>query len=304
MEHKMILKGNLFNPKSRFYITPYLFLLLPFAAYTVFLVYPMVYSLFISLFEWNGMSDRKTFVGLANYAYELMDDSVFWIGLKNNLKWSILFLILPVVLGLLLAILLNSRFPGSGILRTSIFLPVVLSVTAVGLMWRWMYDPNVGLINNALKWISNGRLSFNWYSDPENVIIYLILASSWSYTGMAMILFAAGIKSVPSSVLEAAILDGASPRQRLIYILLPQLRNTLNVVIVYTMTTSFKVFDLVYVMTGGGPGRMTNVLASLSYDTVFSYFEYGRGSAIAWMMTLILLLLSSVVNRLVSMQRN
>ena len=300
----MILKGNLFNPKSRFCITPYLFLLLPFAAYTVFLVYPMVYSLFISLFEWNGMSDRKTFVGLANYAYELMDDSVFWIGLKNNLKWSILFLILPVVLGLLLAILLNSRFPGSGVLRTSIFLPVVLSVTAVGLMWRWVYDPNVGLINNALKWISNGRLSFNWYSDPGNVIIYLILASSWSYTGMAMILFAAGIKSVPSSVLEAAILDGASPRQRLIYILLPQLRNTLNVVIVYTMTTSFKVFDLVYVMTGGGPGRMTNVLASLSYDTVFSYFEYGRGSAIAWMMTLILLLLSSVVNRLVSMQRN
>lgn len=300
----MTLKETLFNPKSKVYITPYLFLLLPFLLYTMFLVYPMLHSFFISLFDWNGMSNDRTFVGLRNYIDTIRNDSLFLIGLKNNLKWSVGFIILPVVLGLLLALLLNRQAPGFGVLRTSIFLPVVLSVTAVGLMWRWVYDPNVGLINNFLKWISDGRLSFNWYKNPNNVIVYLILAASWAYTGMAMVLFSAGIKSIPASTIEASILDGANSRQRLRYVILPQLRNTLNVVIIYTMTNSFKVFDLVYVMTGGGPGRMTNVLASVSYDTIFGYYEYGKGSAIAWLLTLILLAISVGVNKLIAMQKN
>lgn len=300
----MTLKETLFNPKSKVYITPYLFLLLPFLLYTMFLVYPMFHSFFISLFDWNGMSNDRTFVGLRNYIDTIRNDSLFLIGLKNNLKWSVGFIILPVVLGLLLALLLNRQAPGFGVLRTSIFLPVVLSVTAVGLMWRWVYDPNVGLINNFLKWISDGRLSFNWYKNPNNVIVYLILAASWAYTGMAMVLFSAGIKSIPASTIEASILDGANSRQRLRYVILPQLRNTLNVVIIYTMTNSFKVFDLVYVMTGGGPGRMTNVLASVSYDTIFGYYEYGKGSAIAWLLTLILLAISVGVNKLIAMQKN
>jgi ABC-type sugar transport system permease subunit len=300
----MSLKETLFNPKSKAYITPYLFLLFPFMVYTMFLVYPMLHSLFISLFDWNGMSNERTFVGLRNFIDTIRNDSLFLIGLKNNVKWSVGFIILPVVLGLLLALLLNRQAPGFGVLRTAIFLPVVLSVTAVGLMWRWVYDPSVGLINNFLKWASDGRLSFNWYKNPNNVIVYLILAASWAYTGMAMVLFSAGIKSIPSSTIEASVLDGATSRQRLWYVILPQLRNTLNVVIIYTMTNSFKVFDLVYVMTGGGPGRMTNVLASVSYNTIFSYYEYGKGSAIAWLLTLILFAISIGVNKLITMQKN
>ena len=284
-------------------LTPYLFLSLPLILYGVFIIYPMLYSLYLSFFDWEGMSNIHQFIGFGNYVDIIKNDTIFRVALSNNLRWCVGTVLLPVILGLLFALLLNRNRPGTGFLRTAIFTPVVLSVTAVGMMWRWMYDPTTGLISNALKWVSGGRLSFNWYADTGNIIYYLIIAGSWAYTGMCMVMFAAGIKSISSSVLESAMLDGVNGRQMLFYIVLPQLRNTLNTVLIYSMAQAFKVFDLVYVMTGGGPGRKTNVLASLSYETVFSYYQYGRGSAIAWILTIVLLFISLVVNRLISMQK-
>lgn len=284
-------------------LTPCLFLSLPLILYGIFIIYPMLYSLYLSFFDWEGMSNAHHFTGLGNYMDIIKNDVIFRAALSNNLRWCIGTVLLPVVLGLLFALLLNRKRPGAGFLRTAVFTPVVLSVTAVGMMWRWMYDPATGLISNALKWISGGQLSFNWYADTSEIIYYLIIAGSWAYTGMCMVMFAAGIKSISASVLESAMLDGAGGWKLLFYIVLPQLRNTLNTVLVYSMAQAFKVFDLVYVMTGGGPGRKTNVLASLSYETVFSYHQYGRGSAIAWILTIVLLFISMVVNRLISMQK-
>lgn len=285
-------------------LVPYLFLALPFVLYLVFILYPMLYSFYLSFFDWEGMSNIHSFVGFQNYADILKHDDIFQVALTNNLRWCVGTVALPVVIGLLFALLLNRERPGSGFLRTAIFTPVVLSVTAVGMMWRWMYDPTTGLINNALKQFTGGHISFNWYADTGTIIYYLIIAGSWAYTGMYMIMFAAGIKSIPAATLESAMLDGASGRQLLFFIVLPQLRNTLNTVLIYSMAQAFKVFDLVYVMTGGGPGRKTNVLASLSYETIFSYYQYGRGSAIAWILTIVLLFISLAVNRFISMQKD
>ena len=281
----------------------YIFLALPLLLYGFFIIYPMLYSLYLSFFDWEGMSNKHQFVGLGNYVDIIRNDEIFRISLLNNLRWCVGTVLLPVTLGLLFALVLNRKRTGAGFLRTAVFTPVVLSVTAVGMMWRWMYDPTTGLINNTLKWFSGGKVTFNWYADTGNIIYYLIVAGSWAYTGMCMIMFGAGIKSISGSVLESAMLDGVNGRQMLFYIVLPQLRNTLNTVLIYSMAQAFKVFDLVYVMTGGGPGRKTNVLASLSYETVFSYYQYGRGSAIAWILTIVLLFISLVVNKLISMQK-
>ena len=135
------------------------------------------------------------------------------------------------------------------------------------------------------------------------MIYYLIVAGSWSYTGMCLCLFVSGIKGIPQDTISAARIDGANTWQVFVHIILPQLKNSINAVLIYTLANAFKVFDLVFVMTGGGPGRLTNVLASLSYETIFDYHEYGEGSAIAVLMTVILLAISLVVNRIVRIER-
>lgn len=280
------------------------FTAIPVILYMLFIIYPTVYSIWISLFNWNAFSGEKIFIGLQNYIETILNNKIFTVALANNLKWCIGSILLPMLAGLLLAVFISKGRRGSGFLQTAIFIPVVLSVTAVGLIWRWMYDPSFGLITNLISSISAGNVEFNWYSEPNHVIYYLIVAGSWAYTGMCMCLFVTGIKGIPQDTISAAKIDGASSWQVFIRIILPQLKNTINAVLIYTMANAFKVFDLVFVMTGGGPGRLTNVLASLSYETVFTYHEYGEGSAIAVLMTLILLVISVTVNKIVKIGKD
>lgn len=279
------------------------FLAIPTILYLVFIIYPTLYSVWISLFDWPALTRTHTFIGLDNYITTLRDNRIFWVALTNNLKWCVGSIALPMVLGLLIAVFISGGKKGDEFLQTAVFVPVVLSVTAVGLIWRWMYDPSFGLITNVLNFLSAGNFAFNWYADPHSVIYYLIVAGSWSYTGMCLCLFVSGIKGIPQDTISAARIDGANTWQVFVHIILPQLKNTINAVLIYTLANAFKVFDLVFVMTGGGPGRLTNVLASLSYETIFDYHEYGEGSAIAVLMTVILLAISLVVNRIVRIER-
>lgn len=284
--------------------TPYVFLIAPLALYTIFMIFPTVYSFYISLHNWDGLSGVREFIGLDNYVEVLTEDEIFKVSIANNVRWAILSEIIPIVLGLVMAFVFNSKMKGFGFYRSAIFFPSVLSISTIGLIWRWLYDPNLGLIPEVVRIVTGGRVSFNWFANPEHTIYYLIIAGSWAYSGLCMILFMGGIKSVPEGTIEAAYLDGATRMQRIFYVILPQMKNSINIVLTFTLINSFKVFDLIYVMTAGGPGRMTNVMATWSYYSTFRYYEYGPGSAMSIIMAIILVFGSLIINKIVRMQKN
>ncbi len=284
--------------------TPYVFLIAPLALYTIFMIFPTVYSFFISLHNWDGLSGVREFIGLDNYVEVLTEDEIFKVSIANNVRWAILSEIIPIVLGLVMAFVFNSKMKGFGFYRSAIFFPSVLSISTIGLIWRWLYDPNLGLLPEIVRIVTGGRVSFNWFANPEHTIYYLIIAGSWAYSGLCMILFMGGIKSVPEGTIEAAYLDGATRMQRIFYVILPQMKNSINIVLTFTLINSFKVFDLIYVMTAGGPGRMTNVMATWSYYSIFRYYEYGPGSAMSIIMAIILVVGSLIINKIVRMQKN
>ncbi len=284
--------------------TPYVFLIAPLALYTIFMIFPTVYSFYISLHNWDGLSGVREFIGLDNYVEVLTEDEIFKVSIANNVRWAILSEIIPIVLGLVMAFVFNSKMKGFGFYRSAIFFPSVLSISTIGLIWRWLYDPNLGLLPEIVRIVTGGRVSFNWFANPEHTIYYLIIAGSWAYSGLCMILFMGGIKSVPEGTIEAAYLDGATRMQRIFYVILPQMKNSINIVLTFTLINSFKVFDLIYVMTAGGPGRMTNVMATWSYYSIFRYYEYGPGSAMSIIMAIILVVGSLIINKIVRMQKN
>ena len=284
--------------------TPYVFLIAPLALYTIFMIFPTVYSFYISLHNWDGLSGVREFIGLDNYVEVLTEDEIFKVSIANNVRWAILSEIIPIVLGLVMAFVFNSKMKGFGFYRSAIFFPSVLSISTIGLIWRWLYDPNLGLLPEIVRIVTGGRVSFNWFANPEHTIYYLIIAGSWAYSGLCMILFMGGVKSVPEGTIEAAYLDGATRMQRIFYVILPQMKNSINIVLTFTLINSFKVFDLIYVMTAGGPGRMTNVMATWSYYSTFRYYEYGPGSAMSIIMAIILVFGSLIINKIVRMQKN
>src|SRR6201981_177111 len=167
---------------------PWLFLAPSLLIYTVVVVYPMVYSAYLSLFQWDGISPTKTFVGLGNYVILFTQNDVFWIALKNNAIWLVFALLLPTSIGLGLALLLNTKFRGSHVFRSVFYFPAVLSLAVVGLIWTWIYQPDLGLLNQVLGSISLKSLTRNWLSDPQIAIYPVIIAATWNAVGLPIVL--------------------------------------------------------------------------------------------------------------------
>jgi raffinose/stachyose/melibiose transport system permease protein len=280
--------------------TPYLFLLPGLAWYLIFLGYPMAYSLVASFTDWDGLSPTRTFVGLENYKTILFDDRVSRLALTNNLIWTAFSLLVPTVLGLLLAVALNSLIPGRTIFRTIFFSPVVLPLVAVGMIWAWMYNPQFGFINQLLELVGLGHLARGWLSDFQTAFGATMVTAFWQGTGFPMILYLAGLQGIPNEQYEAARIDGANRFQSFRDITLPWLRETHIIVITLAVIYSLRVFDLIYAMTYGGPGRSTQVLATWMYFNTFQYHHAGFGSAIAWVIALISMIVTIPYIRLMS----
>jgi raffinose/stachyose/melibiose transport system permease protein len=278
--------------RARTWLTAYLFLLPALSIYLVFLVYPIVDSLWVSLHEWDGLSPTWTFVGLANYRRLFLEDPVAWQALRNNVIWVAFKLLVPTVLGLLLAVALNRAIAGRTILRAIFYAPGVLPLVAVGIIWAWIYNPNFGFLNELLKMAGFGWLARGWLSDYSTALPAVMITSIWYGTGFPMVLYLAGLQGIPEEQYEAARIDGASPFQSFRYITLPWLRETHVVVITLAVISSFRVFDIVYTMTNGGPGRETQVLALWMYQNTFQYSHAGYGSALAWAIALISLVVT------------
>jgi raffinose/stachyose/melibiose transport system permease protein len=237
---------------------PWLFLAPALAIYSVVVVYPMVYSAWLSLFRWDGVSPTKVFVGLENYGILLTQNDVFWIALKNNAIWLVAALLLPTSTGLGLAILLNSKFRGSHIFRSVFYFPSVLSLAVVGLIWTWIYHP-----------------------DPNIALYPVIIAATWNAVGLPMLLYLAGLQTIPEELLEAAKVEGAGPIRRFLYITFPLLRETTLIVLAITAINALKAYDIIYAMTNGGPANRTQLLSTWMYFLTYNYNQVGLGTAIA-----------------------
>jgi raffinose/stachyose/melibiose transport system permease protein len=271
-------------------LLPWLFLAPSLAIYSVVVVYPMIYSAWLSLFRWDGVAPTKIFVGLDNYGVLLTQNDVFWIALRNNAIWLVAALLLPTSIGLGLASLLNSRFRGSHIFRSVFYFPSVLSLAVVGLIWTWIYHPDLGLLNQLLTASGLQSLTRNWLSDPNIALYPVIIAATWNAVGLPMLLFLAGLQTIPEELHEAAKVEGAGPVRRFLYVTFPLLRETTLIVLAITAINALKAYDIIYAMTNGGPANSTQLLSTWMYFLTYNYNQVGLGTAIAVVLFLLTLI--------------
>ncbi|MBN9362249.1 MULTISPECIES: sugar ABC transporter permease [unclassified Devosia] len=256
-------------------------LLLPsLAGMVVFLMAPVLSSLVLSFSQWDLIGEIH-WVGIDNYLTALADPAVLG-ALRNTLTFILGYLPSVVIIALGLALLLNRRIRGRVVFRAIYFVPVVTSWVAVSLIWKWLLNPQYGLINFALGAI--GIKGPGWLFDPAWAMTGVILTSVWKDIGFVTVIYLAGLQDIPEPLYEAAALDGATPWQRFWAITFPMLAPTTFFVTTISLISSFQVFDQVWIMTQGGPAGATSVMVELIYKNAFSYYKMGYASAISWVL--------------------
>ena len=267
-------------------VTPWLFLAPAILFFAVYVIIPIFQSFSISLYDWDGLGQAE-YVGLANYQ-ELMNDRAFEVSLWNNLKWLVCYL-LAIPAGLFIALFLNQTVTGIRIYKSLFFFPFVLSQVVVGLVFAWFYLPNEGLLSNMLSFVGLGPV--NVLGDPTLATYGIILAGLWPQTAYCMILYLTGLNAVDPEQVEAARLDGAKGWKMLWYVIIPQLKPATFIAFVVTIIGALRSFDLISIMTNGGPFGQTRVLSFYMFEKALSEygFQMGYGAAIAVVLFLIML---------------
>jgi ABC-type sugar transport system permease subunit len=283
-------------------LTPWFFLTIPLIIYFLWVIGPMFYTFYLSMTKWDGLT-APVFTGFHNYV-KLFDDPVFYISLKNNLIWILCFITIPVVIGLALAMVLNQTVLGSSFFKACFYSPMVLSLVVCGLVWSWMYNPAHGLINNFLRLIGLDSWAKGWLSDPDLVLGSIITVAIWRQVGYVMILFLAGLQSVNSFLVEASKIDGCNGWQTFRHVILPQLQPITIVVVVISIIDSLRAFDLVSVMTRGGPFNQSSVLANFMYIVSFNNYKMGYGAAVAVILFIISLVFIMLYRAQISKEEN
>lgn len=245
-----------------------------------FLMLPVLSSLVLSFSEWDLIGE-VTWVGIDNYVTALSDPAVLG-ALRNTLTFILGYLPAVVAIALGLALLLNRRIKGRVVFRAIYFVPVVTSWVAVSLIWKWLLNPQYGLVNFALGAV--GIKGPGWLFDPNWAMTGVILTSVWKDIGFVTVIYLAGLQDIPEPLYEAAALDGATPWQRFWSITFPMLAPTTFFVTTISLISSFQVFDQVWIMTQGGPAGATSVMVELIYKNAFSYYKMGYASAISWIL--------------------
>jgi raffinose/stachyose/melibiose transport system permease protein len=260
-----------------------------------FLAFPLLHAVWLSFYEWDGLS-LGTWVGLGNYR-DVLTDPELRAPFGHSLVLLVFFSALPIVLGLALAaVMARMRLRGGGLFRTAIFLPQVVTMVVVAIAWRGIYAPD-GSLNDALRAVGLGGLTQVWLGDPTFALAAVGLVGTWVGTGLCMVLFLAGLSKVPAELYEAATLDGAGAVRQFLAVGLPALRGELAVALTLTTVAALRTFDLVYVMTGGGPGTSTRVPSFEVYRWALQAGKVGYGVTIALLLTAVILLVTVLVNR-------
>jgi multiple sugar transport system permease protein len=278
------------------YVPGTLFILPAFVLFAVFIFIPLVYGLGMSFTDYGGFNLKANFVGTDNYA-KLFQDNYFLISLRNNIIYTLVFVPLTVLLALLSAVALNGIRHLRKYLRMAFYFPQITSMVSIAIVWGLLFNPMSGPINTVLKGI--GIVSPpEWLMSSHWALLAIILVAVWKSFGYYMIILLAGIQGIPEHLYESAKLDGANKFQQFLYITLPNLSPTLFMVLVLTIINSFQVFDLVSVMTDGGPGRSTNVLVFRIYQEAFIHYRMGYAAAMSAVLFLIIMVISLIQFRM------
>lgn len=259
-----------------------------------FNVYPALYSLYLSFYKWNGYAPQRDYVGVGNYA-RLFGSPEFWNSLKVTLLYAGGLTLSALALGLLFAVLLNLPIRARALYRVLYFLPVITPTVAAGVVWKYLFDPSQGAVNTLLGGV--GVKGPDWLVDPAWALVAVILVGVWKRVGFNAVVYLAALQSVPRSYYEAAQIDGASAWQQLRFVTVPLLAPTTFFLVVTSLIEAFQVFDLVYVMTAGGPLGATDVFGFYLYREGFKYSQLGLASAIAYVMFALIFLATVVQYR-------
>lgn len=252
------------------------------------IVYPLVSAIYLSLFSIFTPTLQGRFVGLSNYA-ELAGSHEFWRSLLNTFIWTVLTLILQIVFGVAAALMLNQAMVFRSLARSLILFPYFVSTVVAVLVWRWLFNDLYGILNHAMMWAGILEMPLDWLGSMPNAMISVVLVGAWKYFPFVVIAVLARLQTIPDQLYEAATIDGAGAWGRFTDVTLPQLRDVLVVVVLLRAIWDFKEFDLIYLLTGGGPIICTQTLPLMVYKEAFGMNEMGRASAVAVAMMLVML---------------
>lgn len=282
----------------------WLFLLPALALFAIIVAWPLIYALWLGLFDWQLLGDR-VFIGLGNYA-RMLHDALFWKSLLNTVYWTCVVVPLTIMISLVLALLLEEQFlRGRAFFRTVYFIPVVTSMVGAAFSWKWLFEPTFGVIN----WVLNkaGIRSLGWLASTEWALPAMMVVGIWKQVGFALVIFIAGLQTIPRELKEAALVDGAGRTQLYTRVVLPLLNPTVVLVSIMLVINAFRVFTIPYVMsaggftwaTPGGPLDSSRTLVLHIYDLAFSRFDIGYASATAFVLLLITMAATLVQMKLV-----
>lgn len=261
-------------------VKPYLYCMPALIMLLLFIYYPILQNVYYSFLKWDLFSGKKKLIGFSNYS-KLFKDRLFWTAIRNNLYFIVISLIFQVIISLIFAFMLenmkNKRI--SAVFRTTYFLPSLISITIIGLLFTFIYEPK-GLLNGILRAIGLDNLAKGWLGDANTAIFAVIAESQWRNIGYTMLFIIVAIQRIPAEITEAAKLDGASKFQTLLYVTTPMIASTILLCSIITTTGGFLIFNDVYVLTAGGPYNSSEVLATIMYKNGFDYGKVGYASAI------------------------
>lgn len=279
------------NDNFKKYIKGYLFILPNFIGFFIFMALPILMGLYISFTDYNGFN-QFNFIGLKNYI-DMFKDEYFLVSLKNNLLYTLVTVPGTIVFATLLAVVVNKGIKGSGLFKTLFFLPNISSMVAVGIVWSMIFNPVQGPLNQFLKGAGMENPPM-WLSSTSTALASVMLVAIWKQSGYYMIIILAGLQSVPIQLYEAASIDGANGVKKFFKITLPMISPTMFMVTILCIINSFQVFDLVNIMTQGGPGRSTNVLVYRIYQEGFQKLQFGYASSMAYFLFIIIMVITLI----------
>lgn len=250
----------------------------------VFFLFPLASAIYYSFVRFDGMGDSPPFVGLDNYV-RMFTDPEMWHALSNNLIWIVIGTVSPLVLGLVSALLLWQVRRGSTLYRLMIFFPYVLPGVAIAIVWGWIYDPINGWLNTALRALGMGALAKGWLGEADTALYAVLATAIWATFGFVMLIFLSALRNVDQELVDASRLDRANALQRLWHVILPQIMPVFIMVTTITLVGGFSVFDIIFIMTGGGPANATNVLGTYAYTNAFQLNDISYGTTLAMLIT-------------------
>lgn len=263
--------------------------------YAFIVIVPTLQGSIYAFTDWNGLDATFSFVGFKNIS-AILNDPQSLRALINTIVIAVVFTVIQNILGLALAVALNTRIRSRNFLKVLIFAPAVMTPVVVGYLWKYMLSPD-GPINTGLRGIGLGDLAKTWLGDPTLAVGSIIFVLIWQFAGYSMVIFIAGLQAVPEEIVEAAAVDGAGPWRRFRHVVLPMLAPAVTINVMLSMIGALKLFDQVWSLTGGGPGGLTNTLTTLMFREAFTYGDFGRSVSLGLLLLVIVLLISVVQYR-------